>query len=78
MYELTDIVIENIRKELIRDFSKLKSLLSYDELNVMSATPCGLAEQKRQVKPPLPALTVSTISKVICLYISPVAVLTKS
>lgn len=38
MYELTDIVIENIRKELIRDFSKLKSLLSYDELNVMSAT----------------------------------------
>lgn len=38
MYELTDLVIENIRKELIRDFSKLKSLLSYDELNVMSAT----------------------------------------
>lgn len=38
MYELTDIAIENIRKELIRDFSKLKSLLSYDELNVMSAT----------------------------------------
>lgn len=38
MYELTDIVIEDIRKELIRDFSKLKSLLSYDELNVMSAT----------------------------------------
>lgn len=38
MYELTDIVVENIRKELIRDFSKLKSLLSYDELNVMSAT----------------------------------------
>lgn len=38
MYELTDIVIENIRKELIRDFSKLKSLLSYDELNVMSTT----------------------------------------
>lgn len=38
MYELTDIVIENIRKELIRNFSKLKSLLSYDELNVMSAT----------------------------------------
>lgn len=38
MYELTDIVIENIRKELIHDFSKLKSLLSYDELNVMSAT----------------------------------------
>ena len=38
MYELTDIVIENIRKELIRDCSKLKSLLSYDELNVMSAT----------------------------------------
>lgn len=38
MYELTDIVIESIRKELIRDFSKLKSLLSYDELNVMSAT----------------------------------------
>lgn len=38
MYELTDIVIENIRKELIRYFSKLKSLLSYDELNVMSAT----------------------------------------
>lgn len=38
MYELTDIVIENIRKELIRDFSKLKSLLSYDELNAMSAT----------------------------------------
>lgn len=38
MYELTDIVIENIRKELIRDFSKLKGLLSYDELNVMSAT----------------------------------------
>ena len=37
MYELTDIVIESIRKELIRDFSKLKSLLSYDELNVMSA-----------------------------------------
>lgn len=38
MYELTDIVIENIRKELIHDFSRLKSLLSYDELNVMSAT----------------------------------------
>lgn len=38
MYELTDIAIENIRKELIRNFSKLKSLLSYDELNVMSAT----------------------------------------
>ena len=38
MYELTDIVIENPRKELIREFSKLKSLLSYDELNVMSAT----------------------------------------
>lgn len=38
MYEMTDIVIENIRKELIHEFSKLKSLLSYDELNVMSAT----------------------------------------
>ena len=38
MYGMTDIVIENIRKELIHEFSKLKSLLSYDELNVMSAT----------------------------------------
>lgn len=71
MYELTDIVIENIRKELIRDFSKLKSLLSYDELNVMSATKAVYSKidlYVRQMFLQLMQAVYKKVTKRICPY----------